>query len=64
MASPNNRDPTFDARFSIRGSFEMCNWRVCWQAHDDYYDCIKKQTSDGTTESEYMNINDYDYVRC
>lgn len=33
---------------SVGGS-ENTNWRQCWQAHDDYYECIDNQIENGAS---------------
>ena len=29
------------------GGIELTDWRLCWQAHDDYFECVDKQVSKG-----------------
>ena len=36
-------DFTNYVRFEMRGQHELINHKVCWQAHDEYYDCIDKE---------------------
>jgi hypothetical protein len=33
------------------GTQENTNWRQCWQAHDNYYECIDEQITEGKGKS-------------
>jgi len=37
------------------GSQEITNKRLCWQAHDSYYDCIDEQVTSGSSGT--LNFN-------
>jgi hypothetical protein len=37
------------------GGTENTNWRQCWQAHDDYYECIDKQIENGPTGKNHKS---------
>ena len=39
------------------GTQENTNWRQCWQAHDNYYECIDQQINDGKGKSYFLIIN-------
>ncbi len=36
-------DPTISLKISLRGTKNSTNYKVCWEARDEYYDCIEKQ---------------------
>ena len=35
--------PLGNVTTSVRGTAEVVNTRLCWQARDEYYECIDKQ---------------------
>ncbi len=36
------------------GTQENSNWRLCWQAHDNYYECIDQQVLNATGNKSYF----------
>lgn len=43
-----------ELQLAVKGTKEVVNKKLCWQAHDEYYECIEKQSPTGNIESKLL----------